>query len=139
MKQLILKFRNMRRWLKPRKGASLLDVLIGLVVLAITLHYVYGIMLNSSRAMGQNQRVSIAASLAEYKIEELRNENYASIVDGSDSGPLDALGEAGGEYSRAWTVAIDTPDTGLKTVTVVVAWSQWGESRNYSLTGVIAQ
>jgi type II secretory pathway pseudopilin PulG len=128
----------MKRWrLKRSRGYSLVDVLIGIAILGIALSSAFTLSITTSRVTSQTRNLSAATALAEFKLEELRNTDYVSIVSGADASAMDALGDAGGAYTRSWVVGENTPATGLKTVAVTVSWPQWGETRAYTLTGVI--
>lgn len=125
-----------------RPGYSLLEVLIGMIVLAIALASAFAMSVANARLVERNQNLAAAVNLAEAKLEELRNLPLHTIVDGSDDGTINAQGDAGGIFSRAWTVVSGAPgfaSTDLKTVAVTVQWNQWDETRSYSLTGVIGQ
>lgn len=126
----------------PRGGYNLLEVLIGMVVLAIALASAFAMSVANARLVERNQNLAAAVNLAEAKLEELRNLPFASVVDGSDDGMINAQGDPDGVFSRAWTVATGVPgfaNNNLKTVVVIVQWNQWDETRSYSLTGVIGQ
>ena len=94
------------------RGFSLVDVLIGLVLLALALMFGLQVSIAASRVTQSNMYVSSAANLAEVKIEELRNIDFDQVVNGADNGTINELGEAGGIYSRSWTVVEDAPDDG---------------------------
>lgn len=140
---MILKL--IKRLLTERRGGyNLLDALIGMVILAIGLSSAFAMSVANARLVEKNQSVAAASNLAEYKLEELRNTDFDSIVDGSDDTPLNSEGQpdSHGIYTRAWTVAEGAPSlatSDLKTAVVVVTWSQWGQTRSYSLTGVIGR
>lgn len=118
-------------------GYSLIEVLIGIMILSIAIGSAFSLSVQVNRTMLSNQRVTAASNLCEYKLEELRNIQYDLILTDSDAGTIDAYGNSPGRFSRSWVVSTDTPETGLKTITVVVSWSQWSDSRSYSMTGVI--
>lgn len=122
-----------------RGGFSLVDVLIGMVLLGLALMFGLQISIAASRITQSNMHVTSAANLAEVKIEELRNVDYNLVVDGVDPTTINPLGQAGGIYTRSWTVVEDSPDVGLKTVTVLVSWDNVGQTATYELTGVIAE
>jgi hypothetical protein len=42
-------------------------------------------------------------------------------------------------YTRSWAVQDNAPVVDLKTIVVSVSWTQWGQTRSYTLTGVIGQ
>jgi Tfp pilus assembly protein PilV len=131
--------RRLRIRLKNRSGFSLIDVMIGMVVLAIALASSYHATILFSRTTATNRNLSAAVGLAEAKLEELRNAPFDEVITGADGSPITALGEANGVYTRSWNVADNTPETGLKSVTVLVSWDQWGEPEphEYSLTAVV--
>lgn len=118
-------------------GYSLVEVLIGMMILSIAIGSAFSLSVNINRTMLNNQRVTAASNLADYKLEELRNMPYIQIQTGSDPGTLDGYGSSPGRFTRSWAVATDTPIAGLKSVTVTVTWQQWSDTRTYSMTGVI--
>ncbi|MDQ3024457.1 MAG: hypothetical protein M3R04_08765 [bacterium] len=124
---------------KRRCGFSLLDVLIGITVLTIALGSAMALAGNNARLVSLNQNVASASLLAQNKIEELRNATYSTIVDGADTGTLNSQGASGGIFSRSWDVTDNSPMATMKTIVVTVTWSQWGETRTYSLRGMVAQ
>jgi type IV pilus assembly protein PilV len=127
---------NMRR---ARRGFSLLEVLLGMIILGIGLASAYALTVATSRHTAANRSLAQAANLAEYKLEELRNASAPALVSGSDMTLLNAEGEAdaAGMFSRAWVVTSDMPQAGLRTVVVTVSWNELGQTRIYSLSGVL--
>jgi prepilin-type N-terminal cleavage/methylation domain-containing protein len=122
---------------KGARGYSLVETLIGMVVLGIAIGSASALLIATSRLNSMNQNLPAATALAEAKLEELRNLDLANVVTGADPGKLNAQGDAGGIFSRTWTVQNNLPVTGLKTVVVAVAWTQFGGARTYTLTGVL--
>lgn len=127
-----------------RSGLSLVEVLIGMTILAIALASAFALSVANARIVERNQSLSVAVALAESKIEKMRNLAFDNIVTGSDEGTLNSLGQPdnNGRYTRAWTVSLGGPGVAsndLKTVVVTTSWSLWGDVQTYSLTGVIAQ
>jgi Tfp pilus assembly protein PilV len=122
-----------------RGGFSLLDVLVGMVILALALFSALALASNNARLVSANQNVAAASLLAQNKMEELRNATYASLATGADTGTLTPQGASGGIFSRSWTVTNNSPMAGMKTVVVTVSWSQWGDTKTYVLHGEVAQ
>jgi Tfp pilus assembly protein PilV len=122
-----------------RGGFSLLDVLVGMVVLALALFSALALAGSNARLVSANQNVAAASLLAQNKMEEMRNATYASLASGADPGTLNAQGAANGIFTRSWTVTNDSPMVGMKTIVVTVSWNQWGENRSYLLHGEVAQ
>ncbi len=126
------------RRIRPR-GFSLMEVLIGMVILAIGLASAFTLTVTTSRHTAANRNLAAAANLAEYKLEELRNASAPALVSGADASTLNALGEAdaAGIFARAWVVTDDMPEDGLRTVVVTTTWNELGVTRTYTLSGVL--
>jgi hypothetical protein len=56
---------------------------------------------------------------------------------GSPENNIDELGNAGGIYSRSWTVVNDSPGLLMKTVAVTVNWQERGVNHTLTMTTVI--
>ena len=122
-----------------RRGYSLVEVLIGMVVLMIAIMSAYMLIFNTTKVLAHNHRVTIASSLAEYKMEELRNTPYDLIEGSEEDEVIDSQNGEGGPYTRSWVVTNDTPIENLKTVMVTVTWTEWEETEAYNLAGVIGE
>ena len=122
-----------------RRGYSLLEVLVGMVILAIGLASAFALTVATSRHTAVQRNLATAANLAEYKLEELRNASAPALVSGTDATYLNALGEAdaAGMFTRAWVVSDDMPEAGLHTVVVSVSWNELGQAQVYTLSGVL--
>jgi Tfp pilus assembly protein PilV len=86
-----------------------------------------GLLALSSLTMGtihanaKARRITTAATLAQAKMEEIRNLNYAEIAAGSDE-----VTDTGMPYTRAWDVCVNCPIPGAKEVTLTVQWADQG-------------
>ncbi len=98
-----------------KKGFTLVEVLIVMFVLAVVLMGLAGYVCAVMKATSQSKQTSVASSLAQGKLESLRNVPFASLASGSDS--VDAQGLT---YSRQWTV---TQTGNLKNISIVVSYS----------------
>lgn len=101
------------------KGFSLLEVLIGLVILAIGLLAIAGMQITAIKGNDFSMNVTQAAVLAQDRLEILKNlpYNHATLVDGSyHEGPI-----SGTIFSRQY----DITDIGatMKKITVTVEWT----------------
>ena len=74
--------------------------------------------------------VTTATTLAQDKMEELKNTSYSSLTSSSDTDSI---------YTRTWTVTPDTRDTNMTTVEVKVEWTWKGQTRDVVLNTIIAQ
>ncbi len=103
------------------KGFSLLEVLIGLVVLAIGILAIAGMQIVAIRGNYFSGSLTQATILAQDKMEELRNTSYDNVVSGNDTKTIPPSG-GGTTFTRRWTV-VNTTST-LKTITVNVTWTE---------------
>lgn len=95
-----------------------------------------------ARAAKTADSYSAATALATEQLEIVRSMPVGSAGHApgnysSANNPLTADGQAGGRFTRTWTVSgNDTPAAGLRTVTVNVAWTDH-DSHSLQLVGFI--
>jgi len=99
-------------------GFSLIEVLISLVILAISLLALAGLMTTTTRNTASGGHLTEAATFAQDRLEELRVTAWDNIVNGSDPNPIQ--GSTGINYNRIWTVNTNDNE---KRVTVTVNWN----------------
>ena len=115
---------------KNQKGFTLLEFLVAVLILSIGLlgmGTLTGSMMNFNRVAFKSTK---AVTLAQDKMEELKGTSYASLSGGNDSESI---------YTRTWTVAADTPDDDMTTVTVTVTWTSAGDSKEIELKSIVAK
>jgi prepilin-type N-terminal cleavage/methylation domain-containing protein len=120
------------------KGFSLIEVLVALVILAISLLALAGLMTTTTKNNAFGGNLTEAATMAQDKMEELRVTGWDIIINGSDTNPIRGL-----NYNRAWTVVIGPnsplpPNDNEKRVTVTVNWND-GIARSISFLTVITR
>ena len=105
---------------KNKNGFSLIEVLIGLVILAIGLLAIGGMQVISIKESFFSNNVTKATVLAQSKLEELKRLSYndANLSSGEhNEGTI-----SGSMFSRKYDVK-DTTTT-IKTITVAVQWTE---------------
>lgn len=111
-------------------GISLIEVLAAVTVFALVAAGAAAGTIATIRGNATSRGVSEATALIHDKIEQLRaldpTGNPADLASGVHNDPLNpmnALGQAGGTYSRSWTVVRNSPRQGLAEVTLTVSWT----------------
>lgn len=126
-------------------GFTLIEALLAMSLLSIA---VFGMFSLLNSVMGYNkyaETITTATTLAQDKVEALKNTDYASIpVADPDPDPdlgLDENGNtgAGGIYSRTTTVTIDPTYSNIKRVTVTVSWSWKGNQKDVTLRTMLKE
>jgi Tfp pilus assembly protein PilV len=102
-------------------GFTFIEVLQALSLSAIGLLALSSLTMGTIHANAKARRLTTAATLAQAKMETLRNLAYGAIVEGADQ-----VSEGGVTYSRAWSVCTNCPIAGTKEVTLTVQWSDQG-------------
>ena len=118
---------------KGQKGFTLLEFLIAVMVLSVGLlgmASLTGAMINFNRTAYNSTK---AVTLAEEKMEELRNRNYQSLTSLSSSYDSDSI------FTRTWTLTADVPDDNMTTIEVTVTWSWKGNSKSISIKSIVGR
>ena len=123
---------------RAQAGFTIVEVLVALAIFAIGLAGIGSLLGTTVRANGLAAQLTAATQLTQDKLEELRNTPYTAVASGADSTGLTETGEAGGIYTRTWTVTTGTPAATAKTVVVTVGWTG-RTSHQVQLQTVVAQ
>ena len=126
-------------------GFTLIEALLAMSLLSIA---VFGMFSLLPSVMGYNdfaETVTTATTLAQDKVEALKNTDYSSIpLADPDPNPdlgLDENGNtgAGGIYSRSTIVKLDPTYSNIKQVTVTVSWSWKGNQKDVTLRTMLKE
>jgi type II secretion system protein I len=100
---------------KDQTGFTLIESMIALAIFSFMIYVMMQMQYSLERTTYWGRDRSLAAYLAQDKLEELKGLPYddPSLVSGSDTVE---------KISRTWTVTDNTPDTDTKTIEVVVSW-----------------
>ena len=101
----------MKRMLWTKKGFSLIEVMIALVLFAVGLLAFAGLEIVALRNATYSKDYGKANTYAQQKVEQMKGTAWASVSAGSDT-----LEE---KFTRTWTV---TSTETVKTLAVTVAW-----------------
>jgi prepilin-type N-terminal cleavage/methylation domain-containing protein len=122
--------------LKRSKGFSLIEVLIAMLILAISLLALAGLMVTTTRNNSFGGHMTEAATFAQDKLEQLRAAPWASIIPGADT----VVGATGISYARNWIVA-NNPNGDQAWVTITMNWTDptANTAHSISLRAVVSQ
>jgi len=113
------------KMIKQDKGFTLIELFIALTLLCVGLFALTQLGISTIHTNQWASEDAVATRLAQNKIDELKKTNYVSlgINNYSDpNNPINSQGNAGGQYTRSWSV-IAGPVTGSKKISVLVAWA----------------
>ena len=99
------------------KGFTLIEILIALVILAVSIVFIVGLFANALVASVDAENTTIAMNLAQGRMEEIRNLDFDTEI--VNEAKAVVSGFAG--FQRE--VAVTEPETDLKQVTVTVYWA----------------
>jgi prepilin-type N-terminal cleavage/methylation domain-containing protein len=148
------KKRGLKMIFKRNEGLSLLEVLAAIAILSFGLLAVATMQGSSIKGNSQAIGTTEAITLAQDKVEELMRLSYndADLTDtdndgtsqdadddgddddGDNFGLDDTAGadrsEANGRYTLYWNIAVDEPIANVKTIRIIVEWSDRGAQKN---------
>jgi type IV pilus assembly protein PilV len=119
--------------LRGRKGFTLIEVLITLVILAVSLLAIAGITVTAVVNNSFGAHMTEAVTYAQDLLEELRAIRWENIPEGTSSDQ--PAGSTGVLYARTWTTVTNG---NTKTITVTVNWSD-KTNRSVTLRSLITQ
>jgi len=113
-----------------RRGISMLEVMIAMVILGIGILGTTAGQLAAIKLSSDSRINSEALNLAEQQLETFKGMTGADVaalvgttVDPANPIDPDVNDAMTMAFNRSWTVATDTPEVGMMTITVNVAWT----------------
>jgi type IV pilus assembly protein PilV len=113
----------MNKTVGKQNGFTLVEVLIGLIILAIGLLAVAGMQIIATRGGYSSNHLTQATTFAQDKLEQLKNFPFQNLASGQDQ-----VTGTGTIFSRQYGVADITATIKMITVTV-----QWTDRGNHSI------
>lgn len=107
------------------EGLTLVEVLIAMVMLSIALLGMAALITSILTGNAYSNRLTTATTLAQEEMEDIRRIGYSGVSAGTEN-----YGSISGYalFKRTTGVAADSPDPGMKTITVTVFWDSDAKS-----------
>ncbi|MDO9350611.1 MAG: prepilin-type N-terminal cleavage/methylation domain-containing protein [Deltaproteobacteria bacterium] len=103
------------------KGFTLIEVLVALVILAVSLLALAGLMTTSTRNTASGGRLTEAATFAQDKLEELRAMSWESIpLNQTTDSPISRPGI---QYDRSWIASLNALNPDIKEIQITIRWT----------------
>jgi len=119
--------------IQGRKGFTLLEVLIGLIILTVGLLGLAAMQITFLRGNSFSIKVTEATSVTRNKIEDFNNTSFENITSGSEAGPI--VGSTGIHYNRTWVVVdVDNDGDGSIDWKVVDVTTNWNDPTPHSVS-----
>ena len=107
---------------RNKSGFTMIEVVVAMAIFSATFLALAAGAGSVMRANATSYHSTIATSLAQDKVEELKARNESIII---SAGPVtDNVG--GVNFTRTWTVTPNTPVAGTKQVDVTITWQNYG-------------
>ncbi len=119
-------------------GFTLIEVLVAMVVFAISS---LGLAIGVTSVIRSNQRnylAAIATNLAQDKLEELKAKSPANVTPCPENCDNPKPKTNGVEFTRTWQVVNNSPVAGVKQIDVTVEWSDH-TSHNVKISGAMRE
>lgn len=119
------------RW-RSNRGSGLAEVMVCVAIVTLVATATTKGMVFTTEVVGENTLHQEAIVLAQQAVERMRTSSYDSIASSTTTA-------TGGRYQVVRTVAADTPETGMKQITVQINWTWKGQARSYELATIFAK
>jgi type IV pilus assembly protein PilV len=116
-------------------GFTLIEIMITLVILSIGLTALAGLQVSAIKGNTFSKRMTAAVSIANQKLEQIKDTAYANILSESSS----QITQSNMSFTRQVTVTNNSPLANTKTVNVTVTWSDGSNSHSVPITTIISQ
>jgi type IV pilus assembly protein PilV len=117
------------------EGFTLIEIMIALVVMSIGLTALAAVQISAIRGNAFSKRMTTAVSIADGKMEQIKNGSYASIISESAT----QVTQSNMNFTRQVTVTNNSPLANTKTVNVTVSWSEGSKSHTVPITTIVSQ
>jgi len=107
--------------IRGEKGSSVVEIMVALIVLGVGVVAAMRALPESGAKTTRSRNMTTAVNIAQEKMEELMGMPFGD-AELSQGDHVDADNPIRGGYSRTWTIADDTPVSGMKLISVSVTF-----------------
>ena len=116
-----------------RNGFTLLEVLVGLIILSVGLLGLAAMQITFLRGNSFSIKMTEATSIARNKIEDFNNTPFENVTSGNEADPI--VGSTGINYNRNWVVVdVDNDGDGDIDWKVVDVTTNWHDPNPHSVS-----
>jgi type IV pilus assembly protein PilV len=124
------------RYINNQHGFTLIELLVALTVLSIGMVGMSRLTVSTVSVHTANARLANAAALLQDRLERLKKSGYAGAATVSSTEGYGTIPQYS-TYKRVTSVAINSPATNMKTVTVTVSWQN--DQHTLSASTIVAE
>ena len=117
---------NRRRRRDRRRGFTLVEILVALVITVLGLMAIAAMFVSNAQGTGYARRATEASVLGEDQLERLLTTPSADLTSGLDQVDEHGVAVASGGFTRVWTVSWEGD---LARIAVSVTWPEGGSTR----------
>lgn len=114
--------------IRDERGFTLIEVVMATSILVVALIPILLMFNTGVKATNKANYHSVALSLAQERVEQLRDSNYNDITSATDAAITIDLAT----FNR--TLTVTEPESNLKQIIVTVSWTDLDQSQSVSLT-----
>lgn len=116
----------------------MIEVLVAVFILTIGLLGTAGLTTGIIRGNHYSKNITSATAAAQSQLESVKSSGYANAV--AANFPTETVSMGGMTFNRATTITSDSPAANMKTIAVVVTWTESNNTtRSVTLQTILAE
>jgi len=110
-----------------QRGFTLIEIMVAITLLSIGLLGMAGLTVGIMRGNALSSQVTTSTALAQDKMEDIKRVGYSGVAEGRSTEDYNDI-SGYPLYQRVTEVDVESPDPGMKTVTITVLWDSGASS-----------
>jgi type IV pilus assembly protein PilV len=125
---------KMQQSIGPNAGFTLVESMLTLAIISVSLLALAGLQITALRGNALSRRITTAASIAEQRIEQLKNTSYANI----QAEAATQVTASNLHFTRQ-VIVTNGPLPNTKSVSVLVSWQDQSKTHTLPIATIIGQ